>query len=176
MPKKKEDSPNQSRWQALFRGSLLSTTMNKHVSYVGLADRRAQGIITINSILIPLALSGSQNPIFMNGALVAIATALLSISTAIFSLYPKRYGHKNHAHRDLLHFSQIQRFSEERYLELMKEALEDTGLLAEMITQDLYHISQRILHPKFFWLKISYFSFFIGNLIALLLIGLKALS
>ena len=59
---------------------------------------------------------------------------------------------------------------------LMKEALEDTGLLAEMITQDLYHISQRILHPKFFWLKISYFSFFIGNLIALLLIGLKALS
>lgn len=175
MPKKKEAFPNQSRWQSLFRGSLLSTTMNKHVSYVGLADRRAQAIITINSILIPIALSGSQNDMFMRGSIVAIMTAIISISAAIFSLYPKRYGLKKHAHHDLLHFSQIQTLSEKKYLELMKEALEDTGLLAEMMTRDLYHISQRILHPKFFWLKISYFVFFIGNLFALLLIAFKAL-
>lgn len=175
MPKKtatKEDFPNQLKWKALFRGSLLSTTINKHVNYVGFADRRAQGIITINAILIPIALSKTTDPYFMTGAIIAISTALLSMTTAMISLYPKKYGSKNHQHPDLLHFSQIQQYQEHDYLDQMKTALSDTSILAEMAVKDLYHISSRILAPKFRWLKISYFLFLAGNIIAVLAIAI----
>ncbi len=174
MPKKKEQYPNQLKWAALFRGSLLSTTISKHVNYVGLADRRAQGIITLNALLVPISLNGSQNPLFMYGAIVAIITALLSISAAFVSLYPKKYNDNKHQHPDLLHFSQIQRLSEKQYLDHMNEALQDTSVLAEMASRDLYHISKRILHPKFQWLKISYSIFLCGNFIAILIIAIKS--
>lgn len=165
--KDSEEYPNQIKWKGLFRGSLLSTTINKHVSYVGFSDRRAQGIITINALLIPIALSGSQNPLFQMGSIITIFTAVLSICSSFISLYPKKYGHKTHSHQDLLHFSQIQKLSENQYLELMRKALVDTSTLAEMAARDLYHLSKRVLGPKFFWLKISYFIFLIGNLIAI---------
>lgn len=174
--KKKEQYPNQLKWKALFRGSLLSTTINKHVSYVGLADRRAQGIITLNALLVPIALNGSQNPLFMHGAIAAIITALLSISAAFISLYPKKYTGKKDMHSGLLHFSQIQKLSEKRYLDLMNEALQDTSVLAEMASRDLYHISKRILHPKFIWLKVSYALFLGGNIITLFLIAWQSIS
>lgn len=173
MPRKpKEEYPNQLKWKALFRGSLLSTTINKHISYVGFADRRAQGIITINAILIPIALSKTTDPYFMWGAIIAIITALLSMTTAMISLYPKKYGTKKHKHPDLLHFSQIQKYEEHDYLQHMKEALADTSILAEMAVKDLYHISTRILSPKFRWLKISYFLFLAGNILGVLIIAL----
>ena len=75
----------------------------------------------------------------------------------------------------LLHFSQIQDFSEHQYLELMQDALADTSRLAQMATQDLYYLSTYVLSRKFFWLKISYALFFCGYLIALAAIGLNVL-
>lgn len=167
----KEEYPNQSRWQGLFRGSLLSTTINKQINYVGFADRRAQGIITINAILIPVAINGSQNPLFQLGSILAVLTAILSISAATYSLYPKSYTTKKEHHKYLLHFSQIQKLSESHYMKLMKEALADTGKLAELATHDLYHLSTRILKPKFFWLKVSYFIFLFGYIISIGAIG-----
>ena len=183
MPKKpslskrpqKEEYVNQSRWQSLFRGSLLSTTINKHVSYVGLADRRAQAILTINSVLIPLAISGGQNPLFRTGAIIAVLTAILSITAALYSIYPKAYSRMSSKNPLLLHFSQIQKLSEFQYLEYMKKALEDTGRLAEMATQDIYYLSTHVLAPKFFWLKISYTIFFIGYLLSIGSIGWSVL-
>jgi hypothetical protein len=174
--KTKEDYPNQLKWKALFRGSLLSTTINKHVSYVGLADRRAQGIITLNALLVPVALNGSQNPLFVYGAIATIISAFLCITAAFISLYPKKYSGKKEKHAGLLHFSQIQKFSEKRYLDLMNEALQDTSVLAKMASRDLYHISKRILHPKFRWLKISYLIFLSGNFIALILIAWQSMN
>jgi hypothetical protein len=164
------------KWKALFRGSILSTTINKHVSYVGVADRRAQGIITINTILVPLALAGIQNTVLQFGAVISIITALLSVTAAIFSLYPKRGSnlHKQSTIRfNPLHFSQIDCLSAEEYMAEMNKNLQDTSKLAELAAFDIYHLATVIVSPKFHWLKRSYFIFLIGNFLALLSIAFQ---
>lgn len=165
------------KWKALFRGSILSTTINKHVSYVAVADRRAQGIITINTILVPLALTGIQNEVFQFGAVICVITALLSITAAIFSLYPKRgsfHKKQNTIRFNPLHFSQIEGVSAEDYMNTMNEHMQDTSKLAELAAFDVYHLATNIVAPKFHWLKRSYFIFLIGNFLALVSIGAQA--
>lgn len=168
-----QDYPNKDKWQAIFRGSIISSTIGKLADYVGHADSRAQGIIVINSILIPVALSGSQNPSFKTGAVVSIIAAILSITFSIISLYPKSYSGKKDNHPNLMHFSQVKEMSEDAYLKLAKEAFADNSKLAEMAALDIYHLSKYVLAPKFFWLKLSYLMFLIGNIIALGIIGFQ---
>ena len=39
--------------------------------------------------------------------------------------------------------------------------------LAEETVKDLHDVAQNIIIPKFFWLKVAYGSFFVGNVIAI---------
>ncbi|MDF2379227.1 MAG: DUF5706 domain-containing protein [Candidatus Gracilibacteria bacterium] len=161
----------QQKFEGIFRGSILGTTINKHVAYIGLADKRAQGIITINAILIPLSLNGLNNPMFKAGAIIVVLTAILSIATAIFSLYPRSYQHTHESKTpDLLHFRKIASMSEAKYMEEMKKMTKTPNKLTELMIQDLYHISRIIVTPKYDMLKKSYFIFLVGNSLALLLI------
>jgi hypothetical protein len=155
-------------WEAAFRGSTLSAIMSKHVQYVGFADRRAQGIITINAFLIPLALAAINHPHFGAGAPITILTGLVSIIFAVWSLYPKNYASK-YGKKNLFHFSQIGKFSEEEYMKMMREATSDNRTLTEMVSRDLYHLSRYVLKPKFALLRASYFIFVAGNVTAVLL-------
>ena len=165
------NTADDSRWPQLARASLLSAVLSKHVQYVGFADRRAQGMITISALLIPIAFTGIQHPFYRLGATIAIVTSVLTICCAVLSLYPKRASHKGHEDMNLFHFSQIQNFSEEEYLQKMKETLEDTGELAKMAVMDLYHMANNILRPKLFWLRACSFVVLVGNIIALLSIA-----
>ena len=158
-----------SEWGAVARGAMLSTMISKHVNYIGFADSRAQGIITINAFLIPVAFAGFTNPIFTVAVVIVVITAALSIITAIISLYPRHYSHHDTAdHLDLFHFVPTKEVEERTYLNNMSALLSETGALTEDISRDLYHIQKLIVAPKFRWLKVSYFVFAIGNSIALL--------
>jgi hypothetical protein len=159
-----------SRWATLPRGSILAATISKHIQYVGFTDRRAQGMITISALLVPVALSGIQNPVFQLGSAIAVITSVLTVFFAILSLYPKS-SHTKHDHTNFLHFSDIQKLSEEEYMCEMQSALEDTGKLSEMAVMEIYHLSALVLGPKFKWLKVSYWVFLLGNVGALLSIA-----
>ena len=47
----------QKLWEGLSRGQAMSTTTNKFMTNIVLADKKAQGLILLNSILIPIALN-----------------------------------------------------------------------------------------------------------------------
>ncbi|MGJ8638211.1 MAG: Pycsar system effector family protein [Opitutaceae bacterium] len=164
-------SPETSNWPALLRGSVLSSAQSKHVQYISLADRRAQVIITINAFLIPLSLSGYTNQSIRLGILLFSVAAALSIFFAIMSLMPKRYKSDNSGSSNLLHFSGIWQYDEAHYKELMKASLESRNSITELMVSDIYHLSHDVLRPKFWWIRLSFYSFLIGLICALVFIA-----
>ena len=159
-----------TQWPALLRGSVLSSVQSKHVQYIGLADRRAQVIITINAFLIPLTLTGYTMPEIQVGITLVSLTAALSILFAVISLMPKRYKATDSGQSNLLHFSGIWGYTEENYKALMREALESRNSITELMVSDIYHLSNDVLKPKFRWIRFSFYSFLLSLLCSLLFI------
>ncbi|WP_300675027.1 Pycsar system effector family protein [Desulfoluna sp.] len=160
----------QEVWPPVFRAAILGAVIAKQVNYVGFADKRAATVITINSFLIPIALSGLGRPHWRWGILLGVFASVLSILFAVISLIPKRYTRKGDQKPPLLHFSSIAEYTEEAYIKKMAEMLGDSKSIGTMVARDLYRMSTVILTPKFKLLKLSYISFLIGYTLALLAI------
>lgn len=153
------------RWEALFRGQILSTTTTKFFNYVALADQKAQGLIFLNSIMIPVALNWIDKPNYHFSSIICIFTAVLSIMAAMICIYPKRRGgRKPDGTFNLLHFGDIGRMKEQEFMEEFLPKFNDPSKLAEVAVKDIHDTARRIIRPKFFWLKLSYMIFFFGNL------------
>lgn len=164
------DSPSSDsmNWETLFRGQVMGMMIQKTSSFISLADQKAQAMIILNSILIPVALNWIEQPVFQISAAVAIVTAITSILTSILCIYPKRRsGKKNDGTHNHFHFGDIGRMDEATYLKVFNPIFNERSRLAEETVKDLHDISRNILLPKYFWLKLSYKCFFIGNLIAI---------
>lgn len=162
------EAKDKEHWDALLRGQILAGTQQKFFNFISLADQKAQAMIILNSILIPVTLNWIGKPMFEIAATTSIVAALASIFASILCIYPKRRrGQKPDGTFNLLHFGDIGRMREDRFLELFNPIYNDTSNLAEEAIKDLHDMSRRIIIPKFFWLKISYGSFFIGNVIAI---------
>lgn len=159
---------DRERWGALLRGQVLSATTQKFFNYVGLADQKAQVLIILNSVLIPVSINGLSIPFLHDAAIVSMLTAIISIYMAIVCIFPKRRsGRKPDGSINLLHFGDIALMKEEEYLKEFLPYYNDLGALSEIVAKDLHDIARRVIRPKFFWLKLSYITFFIGNLIAI---------
>lgn len=159
-----------TKFQQIAKGSLLSSIENKHVQYISMADRRAQGILTISSVLIPFSLARVNEPEFHDGVLVFLVAALITIIAALLCLSPKRYKRKEKDRRQLLHFSGITQFDKETYLDRMADLLSNTEKLSKEVASDLYHLSNDVLVPKFMYLRIAYCAFAFGIISGTLLI------
>lgn len=161
--------PNDKRqWEALLRGQIVTTTTAKFFNYVALADQKAQGLIFMNSILIPVALNWIDKPQYHWSAVICIFTAVLSILAALICIYPKRRGgRKPDGTFNLLHFGDVGRMREDEFMEEFMPRFNDSSKLAETAIKDLHDVARRIIRPKFFWLKLSYIMFFCGNLLAI---------
>lgn len=153
----------QRKWEGLFRGSVLSATLNKHVGYFTSADTRAQGLILLNTALVTLALNGMQNEELRSAALLSVITALFTMTLCIFSLYPKRLPSKRDS-ENILHYVQFSAMSEVEFLAQMKDVLADRDKLAEAAVRDLYHLGSKIIGPKYMFLRFAYIVFLLGQL------------
>ena len=158
-----------SDWPALRRTGVLTTFVDKHVQFIRMADRRAQVMITINAFLIPLVASQLRSEVKEFTIMFFMGSALVSIYAAVISLLPKHYGSSPYKNFEMFHFTGIQKFSEEEYMERMRKLFHDDAGLMPYVAFDLYHMSTCILKPKFFWLRVSYFTFLFGLSISLIL-------
>lgn len=162
------ESSDQERWEALLRGQIITATTAKFFNYVALADQKAQGLIFMNSILIPVALNWITDEIFQFSATISIITAILSIMMALICIYPKRRGgRKPDGSINLLHFGDIGKLQEEEFVQEFLPIFNNPSKLAEASIKDIHDVARRIIRPKFYWLKFSYGIFFFGNLISI---------
>tara|TARA_Y100001001_G_C7948301_1_gene288118 strand:- start:20 stop:517 length:498 start_codon:yes stop_codon:yes gene_type:complete len=152
-----------------MRGSLAAAVIQKMMSYITLADQKAQAAIILNSVIIPLALTGLDDPDFKVMSSFAIIAGVISIFGAIMCIYPKRReGTKPDGSHNYLHFGDIASLREHEYLARFLPIYNDTRRLSREVVKDLHDMSHRIIRPKFFWLKVSYGSFFLLNLVGII--------
>lgn len=151
-----------------MRTAVLTSTTQRLYSLIATIDQKGQGIILLNSLIIPLAISGMHTQSLQVAAILTTLTAVLSIFAAIMSIYPKRRGGaKPDGSVNLLHFGDIGRMREDEFLKMFNPVFNDNEKLSQEAVKDMHDISRRILLPKYRWLKIAYIIFFCGNVIAI---------
>ena len=164
------DSPDKHRWEALFRGSVITTQANAIINYVTIADQKAQVMLFLNSLVLPLAISGLKQGDHNVAYSIALATAFTTVFSAVCVLIP-RGGRiiKRTKANNLMHFSNINRFATfEAYCAEMIPVFNDTQKLSKEAMKLIYDTSSFILKGKFFWLRLCYGIFLVGNFAAIL--------
>ena len=152
-----------------MRGQVMSATVNKFSVIIRLLDQKAQVMIFLNSIIVPVCLNSLDDNSLMNAAIISIVTAVLSILAAMICIYPKRrYRKSGDRELNLLHFNDIGHLDKDDYMGRFKEVLSSPDMLAEAVVHDLYDTSRFSILPKYMWLKFSYAIFAFGNIIAII--------
>ncbi len=165
-----EELIHNENWKKAFRGSILSSVISKQVTYVGVSDQRAQGIIALNTLIVPLALRGMENEAYFLGSIVCILTSCFVILFATLSILHKQYKIDKSHPVDLLHFSHISRIPLSEYLETMRSEMVETNNLAVLAVRDIHYVASHVLARKFFWLKLAYITFLFGNFSGVMLL------
>ncbi|MBD5778457.1 hypothetical protein IEN85_03055 [Pelagicoccus sp. NFK12] len=158
-----QTDPSHPKFQSIARASILASIENKHTQYVSMADRRAQGLLTMAAVLAPVAISRINDAAFFPSVAVFLVGAATTIIAATLCLFPKRFRRIQPNDRFPLHFSYISRQKRDDYLAQMSDIIDDTTQLSKEVAKDLYHLSHDVLIPKFRWLRIAYASF-VGSL------------
>lgn len=161
--------PDSEKWKALMRGQVMSATVNKFSVIIRLLDQKAQVMIFLNSIIVPVCLNVLDNSDFRVAAVISIVTAILSILAAMICIYPKRrYRKSGDREINLLHFNDIGHMDKDEYMNRFKSILETPEDLTVTVVHDLYDTSRYSILPKYTWLKVSYATFAGGNIIAII--------
>ncbi len=165
------EDPSKERWEALMRGQVMSATINKYTTVLRLLDQKAQVMIFLNSIIVPMCIKALEGDTFKMAATLSIMTSILSIIAAIICIYPKRrYRKSGDRELNLLHFNDVGHMERDEYLGRFMPAFNDLNQLAEVVVNDLYDTSRYAILPKYVWLKASYALFAFGNVIAIILV------
>lgn len=176
-----DDQPNkggeveiEQRWQALMRGQVMSASVQKFTTILQLLDQKAQVMIFLNSILVPVCVNAVEKGVYEHAAVISIITSVLSILASIMCIYPKRrYRKSGDRELNLLHFNDIGHLDKSYYLKSFMPIFNDPEKLAETVANDLYDTSRHAILPKYTWLKISYAIFAFGNITAIAVVLLK---
>ena len=164
-----EDKPENRKWQALLRGQITAATVAKYSMIMRLIDQKAQVMIFLNSILVPVSIRGIESEVFKQAAMISVTSAVLSITAAMICIYPKRkYRRSGDRELNLLHFNDIGHMERDEYLDMILPVFNEPKKLAETALADLYDTARYSILPKFYWLKISYAAFLLGNLLAII--------
>ncbi len=159
----------EQKWEGLLRGQVMSATVSKFTTIIRLLDQKAQAMILLNSILLPVCVKALEQDSLRSAATISIATAILSIIAAMICIYPKRrYRKSGDREINLLHFNDIGHLDKQDYVDKMLPKFNDTSELAKVVVHDLYDTSRYSILPKYAWLKITYFLFALGNFAAVI--------
>lgn len=156
--------------QTFFRNSYRS-----HNSLSALADRKANIMVRLNSLLSSLLLVFfseivESNLTAMVAAVILLVTCLVSLVFAALAARPDVTQHPiqgkpEAARKSIFFFGNFIQLELPTYEETMSEVLGRTALIYQNMVRDLYFLG-KVLDKKFKQLKLAYNIFIMGFLIA----------
>ncbi|AXT53040.1 HD domain-containing protein [Aquimarina sp. BL5] len=172
--KYKDESPERSI-QTLFR-----VTLRNHIKLSDIADTKANILLSVNAIIISLALANlipkldaASNRHLMIPSLILVLFSVASIILSIMSTQPKVTGGEFTTEQvknrkvNLLFFGNFYKMPYERYQWAIDEIINDKSYVYKMLTKDLYLLGL-VLKKKYTLLKITYIVFTIGIILSVL--------
>jgi hypothetical protein len=159
--------------------TMFRTSYRTHIDLSGLADTKANIMISINGIIISILLASISPKIDANpwlllptsvtliGCVIAIVYAILSarprVSSNLVTLDDVRENRAN-----ILFFGNFVNMPEEEFVEGMTELMSDTDRLYTNMIRDLYSLG-RVLARKFRLLRVSYNLFMVTLIVGVAL-------
>ena len=159
--------------------TMFRITSRNHLTLSGMADNKANIMISVNSIILSIVLTVlfrkfSENPNLVIPALALIATSLTTIVFSILATRPNvssgTFTEENIKNKEtnLLFFGNFHRVPITNYLWGMKEMMKDGDYLYGSLIKDIYYLGV-VLGKKYRLLRISYTAFMFGLIISIML-------
>lgn len=184
--RKKAESQGSSLGTSRGIETMFRTSYRQHVELSGLADNKANIMISINGIIISILIAAISPKIDSNPWLLIPTSALLigcmaSLIFAVLSARPRVNSEHvtledvREDRKNILFFGNFVNMHPQDYLKGMIELVQNTDRLYHNMMRDIYGLGT-VLQRKFFMLRISYNIFMVGlGLGVVLFIGVYVL-
>ncbi|MGX9986987.1 Pycsar system effector family protein [Soonwooa purpurea] len=160
--------------------TMFRVTMNNHTRLSQIADTKANILLSVNAIIISVALStiipkldSPNNAHLIIPTFVMVGFSVASIIMAIMSTRPKvssgTFTRKEIEERkvNLLFFGNFHKMPIDEYMWAMKEMMKDRNYLYDSMSKDLYYLGV-VLNRKYKILRTTYTVFTIGILVSVI--------
>lgn len=160
--------------------TMFRVTMNNHTRLSQIADSKANILLSVNAIIISVALStiipkldSPKNAHLIVPTFIMIAFSVASIIMAIMSTRPKinsgTFTRDEIEDRkvNLLFFGNFHKMPIDEYMWAMKEMMKDRDYLYDSLVKDLYYLGV-VLNRKYKLLRTTYTIFTVGILASVL--------
>ena len=176
--KYKSESPDRGI-QTLFR-----VTLKNHLTLSDIADTKANILLSVNAIVISVALSNlipkldnPSNAYLIYPTLIFITFSVISMVLAVLATRPNITSGKftkqdvEQKKVNLLFFGNFHKMSLSEYEWAIQELVKDNKFIYSSLTKDLYFLGL-VLNRKYKILRITYTIFIIGIVISVLAFGI----
>ncbi|MGB8705783.1 MAG: Pycsar system effector family protein, partial [Gillisia sp.] len=170
----KNDNPERSI-QSLFR-----VTLRNHIKLSDIADTKANILLSVNAIIISLALSNIipkldavSNKHLLIPTLILVLFSVASIILSIMSTRPNitsgEFTKEQVKKREvnLLFFGNFHKMPFKEFQWGMNQIIEDKDYVYESLMKDL-HLLGQVLHRKYLLLRLTYTVFMVGIIISVI--------
>ena len=166
--------------------SMFRLTARNQINLSSIADNKANILISINTIVLTVAVSIgmgkiSDYPVITLPAVVFVVTCLITIIFAILSTRPKISSGKftkediHNKKVNLLFFGNFYNMEAEEYDWAVKEMMKDSNYLYSSMIRDQYSLG-RVIGKKYHLLRIAYTVFMIGIILSSILFAVFLLA
>jgi hypothetical protein len=175
-PKKKKKKKDKGLGSQRGVETLFRSAYRVQMDLTGLADNKANMMISINGIIISILIAAvapklDANPwlmapttVFLLGTLISIIFAILAARPRVASV-PITLSDLRNSKGNILFFGNFSRLSEDDFVEGMIDLMENQELVYETMVRNLYGIGS-VLRLKFHYLKIAYNAFMAALVLA----------
>jgi hypothetical protein len=166
-----EDEAQPQKKVGTARGieTMFRSAYRVQMDLTGLADNKANMMISINGIIISIIIASvapklDSNPwlllpttVFLLGTLVSIVYAILAARPRVSTKYITLQD-LEHSKGNILFFGDFANLNEDDFMEGMLDLLEDRVVLYETMIRNIYGLGS-VLHKKFALLQVAYAAF-----------------
>ena len=153
---------------------MIRQTRAHHVSLSSLADKKANMMLTIASLMIPLSIRFLYEQRSHLAATTLIGFCVLTIALAAYAAMPKlklRNGKSPAVDPDdssfnLLFFGSFTQMTYHEYKDAMESMMNDPNQVYERQLREIYVMGQYLAHKKYRFVLFSYISFITGILVS----------
>ncbi len=161
---------------------MIRQTRAHHVNLSALADRKANMILTIASIMIPLSINFLYDERSHLAAVILIGFCVLTILSAALAAMPKiksknKQNEKpdiNQAGFNILFFGSFANMRYDDYKDAMGNMMNDANAVYETQIREIYTMGKYLADKKYRYVQFSYMSFLAGVLISSIVYVIKS--
>jgi len=162
------------RQPAAFLDQMIRQTRAHHVQLSSMADMKANMMLTVAALLIPLSIRFLDDPRLQPAALTMIGFCILTVLLSAYAAMPKVLGKKSPGKTidpedpsfNLLFFGSFIKMDYDDYEHAMEKVMNDHGEVYEKQIKEIYLMGQYLAREKYRFVRLAYISFITGMVIS----------